>query len=469
MEDQIDTFMHAVGAKLKKKPEQMQGFIDKLKDNWYDTLDSLKEIDDDTWNNTLKFPSRLVKVILEELENEGQPDKAMEDDMEECIDTSTKHDKKEVRKVTTTKKKDILKPKAEESKEKSINVLPEEENGLLQGYLQSFYKEAGDDNTKIVTTLKTLTKIIDNLIKNPWEEKYRSLNTTKVAIQEKISCYQNICNFLSVCGFEDQGDSLTIKGYQGDVLNKAFNAIHNELKENQERFGVKVRSNFDAYQEGTFSTTGNKLSSGPAETSQYNPEYINKLIEQEKKLKQKLMERKVEDRDLVVFNTLAGTHDFKKVIQEYDEENKKEDEIYEEKLREASALKLLGDNAKSQKFGNKRLQEYQKLTKVKVYSTTIVRVKFPDGLVLQGRFGAREKISDVYDFVAENLLDQGRGFYLFKAPPKKILTEKSISLKKADLVPSGMVFFQWEDEELAESSKTISLDVARLQDKVKTF
>lgn len=34
------------------------------------------------------------------------------------------------------------------------------------------------------------------------------------------------------------------------------------------------------------------------------------------------MERKIEDRDVVVFNTQSGGQDLKKVIQEYDEENK---------------------------------------------------------------------------------------------------------------------------------------------------
>lgn len=83
MEDEIDLFMHKVGAKLKKKPEAMQTFIDKLKDNWYDNLDSLKEIDDDTWNNVLKFPSRLVKIIKDELNTGNDFD-------EEMVDTTSK-------------------------------------------------------------------------------------------------------------------------------------------------------------------------------------------------------------------------------------------------------------------------------------------------------------------------------------------------------------------------------------------
>ena len=75
MSEEIDEFMLKVGLKLKKKPEAMQPFIDKLKDNWYDTIDSLKEIDSDTWASTLKFPSRLVKIILEELKGDASMSK----------------------------------------------------------------------------------------------------------------------------------------------------------------------------------------------------------------------------------------------------------------------------------------------------------------------------------------------------------------------------------------------------------
>ena len=67
MSKEVEKLMHKVGLKLRKKPEAMQQFIDKLNDNWYDSIEAMKEIDADTWANTLKFPSRLVKVIIEEL------------------------------------------------------------------------------------------------------------------------------------------------------------------------------------------------------------------------------------------------------------------------------------------------------------------------------------------------------------------------------------------------------------------
>ena len=58
---------------------------------------------------------------------------------------------------------------------------------------------------------------------------------------------------------------------------------------------------------------------------------------------------------------------------------------------------------------------------------------------------------------------------MYKAPPKKILSDQKIILQKLDLVPSGMIFFCWEDEDLATSSGSIALDVKRLKDKIKVF
>jgi len=60
----------------------------------------------------------------------------------------------------------------------------------------------------------------------------------------------------------------------------------------------------------------------------------------------------------------------------------------------------------------------EKLKKQKAYSRTTVRIQFPDGMMLQGRFGALENMGEVYDFVFENMFDKQREFYLYDTPPK---------------------------------------------------
>lgn len=475
MEDEIDIFMYTIGERLKKKPEAMQPFIDKLKENWYDSIDSLRDIDDDTWNTTLKFPSRLVKVIKDELSGPLSID-------EEMIDTAPKKESQKIRDIHMEHNDDQERPvatlvKDSKSSDSAANkgiyqtVYPfiEELASSARECLRDFYKEAKDDAPTICKSLKTLITVIQNIVSNPMEPKYRSLNISKKAMQEKICQYKSLMGFLNLCGFEQKESEMVLKGFPGEYLKQALDTIYDELKINGTKFGVTVKSNFDPYAEAISSTTGQRISSGAAETSQYNPSYIDKMIEEERQFKKKLLERSVEDREIKVFNTLSGDKNFKQMMRVYEEENLKEDEEYEENLRKASALKLMGENAKNQKFGNKRLQEYEKLRSQKVYSTTMIRIKFPDGLVLQGKFGAREKFSKVIEFVKENIFEKDREFYLFKAPPKKIIKETNDTLKKLDLVPSGMVYFQWCDEDLATSSTNIALDMKKLKDNVEVF
>jgi PUB domain len=209
-------------------------------------------------------------------------------------------------------------------------------------YLKLFYAEAGDDSSVILKSLKTMITILSNLVQNPMEPKYRSLDKTKKPIQEKILNFQSLVEFLKCCGFEDKDNELLLKGFPGEVLNKALDSIYEELKVNEQAFGVKVSSSFNPYAENIVSRAGKGVSSEGGDSNTYDPAFVDKMIQEEKKFKRKLMERKVEDREIQVFNSLSNTSDFKKILQQYEEENLKDDNDYEEELRKLSALKLMG-------------------------------------------------------------------------------------------------------------------------------
>ena len=100
-----------------------------------------------------------------------------------------------------------------------------------------------------------------------------------------------------------------------------------------------------------------------------------------------------------------------------------------EKDLEHEALKLISDNAKNEKFRDKRTIELDRIKKLAHHTRTKIRVKFPDGYILQGTFGALEKVSDVLEFVKENLATKDRQFYLFETPPKRKLNKPANSLQ----------------------------------------
>lgn len=349
MSEELTAFMHAVGVKLKKKPEAMQPFIDILLDNWYDSVDSLKEIDNDAWAN-MKIPSRLVKVIIEELNAGGAADGD-----EEMIDTSTKQ--KEPKQPSKAKDihmqgnddQEIVPPVPTQAISKPDNLNAESISDLTQIYITEFFE---NDKDVVCKSMKTLITVITNLIKNPWEVKFRSLDTSKKGVQT-ITEHIPLVAVLKLCGFEEKLDDsgvnkLELKGYQGELLNKVLDAVYSQLKLHGDKFGIKVNAQkFNPYEESFGSTTGNRMPKAGEDGSKYDPSHIDKMIEEEKQFKKKLMERKVEDRETKVFQgSRTGGTDFKKILREYDEENQKEEEAYEEKMRETSALKLLGENAK---------------------------------------------------------------------------------------------------------------------------
>ena len=50
-------------------------------------------------------------------------------------------------------------------------------------------------------------KIIDNLLQNPNEDKYRSLPKTNKAIQTKILAYKWVVKYLELVGFNFEGET----------------------------------------------------------------------------------------------------------------------------------------------------------------------------------------------------------------------------------------------------------------------
>lgn len=58
-------------------------------------------------------------------------------------------------------------------------------------------------------SVKTMFKILDNLLQNPSEGKYRSLPKTNKAIQNKILLFKWIVKFLELVGFNFSASETT--------------------------------------------------------------------------------------------------------------------------------------------------------------------------------------------------------------------------------------------------------------------
>lgn len=80
------------------------------------------------------------------------------------------------------------------------------------------------------------------------------------------------------------------------------------------------------------------------------------------------------------------------------------------------------------------------------YKRVAIRVQFHDKLTLQGLFRPRETVFAVKKFVKEHLEDKSIPFYLYTAPPKKLLEDDTQTLIEAGLVPATVVYFGSEKQ-----------------------
>ena len=97
-----------------------------------------------------------------------------------------------------------------------------------------------------------------------------------------------------------------------------------------------------------------------------------------------------------------------------------------------------------------REQREQEAARLKrVYRKAMIRVRFPDGLTLQGTFSTAATVSLVLQWVSESLRDPAHAFEL--CPPRgKPLREMSQTLVEAELVPAALLNFLVTTAELCE-------------------
>lgn len=106
--------------------------------------------------------------------------------------------------------------------------------------------------------------------------------------------------------------------------------------------------------------------------------------------------------------------------------------------------------AESQLLIPKSYKEKQAKAARKRYKKTVIRVQFPDGVVLQGVFSPSEPTSALYEFVSLALKDPSLEFELINplAIKRRVIPhfpptgERSITLDEEDLVPSALIKFR---------------------------
>ncbi len=119
------------------------------------------------------------------------------------------------------------------------------------------------------------------------------------------------------------------------------------------------------------------------------------------------------------------------------------EEMKKEQQRKAEAAEKLG------MLRTKEMREREQLRELRRYRYTLIRVRFPDGVILQGTFRATEKLEAVFDYVRENLENNWMPFFLSSSTGHKF-TDDTGTLAELGLAPASLLNFAWDPAVLQE-------------------
>ncbi|KAK3562482.1 hypothetical protein QTP86_034598 [Hemibagrus guttatus] len=245
------------------------------------------------------------------------------------------------------------------------------------------------DKEKVKSAIDIISKYIDNICKNPTEEKYRKIKVSNKVFLEKVSVIEGSREFLQALGFES--NILPVDGQENTeeflVLAEQDAAALEQLKVKKEQLqnGEPVRAKLDR-QAKVFRPSQH------ATRFELPPDFYN-LTAEELKREQQLKS------DLVERNAMLRT----KAMREKDEQRER-----------------------------------------RKYNYALIRVRLPDGNILQGTFWAWDKVAVLYQFVRDSLENGWQPFELVAPGSQKLKDDEELALNECNLVPAALLTFSWD-------------------------
>lgn len=245
------------------------------------------------------------------------------------------------------------------------------------------------DRDKVKAAVDIISKYVENICKNPSEEKYRKIKLSNKVFQEKVHCVDGSREFLQALGFistmlpiegqEEEEEFLVLPEQSPDALEL--------MKERRDRLqrGEPVRAQLDR-QPQAFRPSPN------AQRFELPPEFYNLSAEELKKEQQQRS-------DLVEKNSILRT---------------------------------------------KAMREKEEQRERRKYNYTLLRIRLPDGNLLQGTFYAWDRLPMLYSFVRESLVDGWQPFELIAPGGQKLQESEEVALAECNLVPAALLTFAWD-------------------------
>ncbi|NXH51445.1 UBXN6 protein, partial [Rhabdornis inornatus] len=264
------------------------------------------------------------------------------------------------------------------------------------------------DRDKVRLCVETMAKYLDNIYLHPEEEKYRKIKLQNKVFQERISCLEGTHKFFQAVGFETKTLPVPGQGKNSWYATEEFYVLKEEMLSR-----------------------------------------LEELKDRKEQLQSSEPVRAQLHRQLTLFRPSPAAarfelpHDFFSLTAD---ELRREQRLRTEAVEKASMLRT------------RAMREKEEQREMRKYNYTLLRVRFPDGYILQGTFYARESVSVLYNFVREALRDDWLPFELL-GPGGLKLTDENLVFNECGLVPSALLSLAWDaavmaDVEAAEEQRS---------------
>jgi len=241
------------------------------------------------------------------------------------------------------------------------------------------------DKKKIENCIRVLSRYLQNIIDNPDEEKYRKIRRTNKVIQDKVANIEGAEEFLiKGCGFELQ--TLPYEDAEETTVH-TFYVMNNSLAYDTEQLLTAMQMLTDA-------------------------EPLDIGIE----------------RNVKVYEPSISVTKIEVPQSFY--------EIGAEEIKQ-NQCEITAEVEKSKLLRTKEMRKGDSAPKKK-YRYCIIRIRLPDGFILQGTFSSSEKLIDLKKFVQQCLSMEWIPFSIVDSIGRPILDE-SATLAKLELCPSSIV------------------------------
>ncbi|TVU15485.1 hypothetical protein EJB05_39008 [Eragrostis curvula] len=137
-------------------------------------------------------------------------------------------------------------------------------------------------------------------------------------------------------------------------------------------------------------------------------------------------------------------------------DQEEDDDFYE--LQPADYFNLISNRMaeQSKMLKTRKMREAELAAQRAKITKAVMRVRFPDGYILEADFLSSERIHSLVDLLLKVIARPDLPFYLYTVPPKKRIQDTSQDFYTAGFVPGANVYFSYD---LAKGSSVNTDDV----------